>query len=527
LATTASDGMLFNSYEFVLLFVPLTLAGFYLFGRVDARLGIGWLVLASFAFYAYWKPIYLVLLLASIAFNYQVGRLIAGLREARDPRVKYALVAGVAVNVAALGYFKYANFLVETANAGFGSSLELAPIVLPLAISFYTFQQISFLIDTAHGDIRLPGFLNYCTCVAFFPHLIAGPIVLYREILPQFTAPTLLKFDHGNFATGLTFFVIGLFKKVLLADTVAQYASPVFAAAEQGIAPSLIESWGAALAYTLQLYFDFSGYCDMAIGLALMFNIRLPINFNSPYKAVSIIDFWRRWHVTLSRFLRDYLYVALGGNRRGEARRYVNIFLTMLIGGIWHGAGWTFVVWGALHAFYLVVNHFWRALRRHFGFADRQGAVGTWVARGVTLLAVIVGWVIFRAESLDSAWLMLRGMTGANGIVIPPDLFALFGQPTEILVPFGATIGPLPLFYGPPQGVWIAALGLVVLFAPNSQQLMGYVAPNDDEPGHTVLRPIVWPRWSLSRGWAVVAATAFIYTLTQMSDVSEFLYFQF
>lgn len=515
--------MLFNSYEFVLLFVPLTLAGFYLLGATNARTAILWLVFASFFFYGYWRPIYLLLLIASIAFNYLVGRLIARLREYQNARVKYVLIAGVAANVAALGYFKYANFLVDAVNDGLGSGLELAPIVLPLAISFYTFQQISFLIDTARGDIRLPGFLNYCACVTFFPHLIAGPIVLYREILPQFAAPALPKFDHDNFAAGLTFFVIGLFKKVVLADTVAEFSSPVFAAAEQGVAPSLIESWGAALAYTLQLYFDFSGYCDMAVGLALMLNIRLPINFNSPYKAVNIVDFWRRWHITLSRFLRDYIYIALGGNRRGDARRYANIFLTMLIGGLWHGAGWTFIAWGALHGLYLVVNHAWHAARPHLGLADRRSQAGTWLARATTLLAVIVGWVIFRSGSLDSAWLMLRGMTGANGIVLSPDLAAWLGADAASLQRFGIAIEPLGLFYGPPQAIWIAALIFIVLFAPNSQQLMGYVAPNDDAAPAAK----IWPRWSVSRGWAVVAATAFVYTLTQMSDVSEFLYFQF
>jgi alginate O-acetyltransferase complex protein AlgI len=519
--------MLFNSYEFVLLFVPLTLAGFYLLGGTSTRLAILWLASASFFFYAYWRPIYLLLLLASIAVNYLLGLRIAQLREKGDKRLKYMLIAGVAANVAALGYFKYANFFVDTVNASLGEGIELAPIVLPLAISFYTFQQISFLIDTARGDVQPPGFLHYATCVAFFPHLIAGPIVLYREILPQFAAPDLAKFNHDNFATGLTLFVIGLFKKVVVADTLATFASPVFAAAEEGIAPSLIESWGAALAYTFQLYFDFSGYCDMAIGLALMLNIRLPINFNSPYKAEGIIDFWRRWHITLSRFLRDYVYIALGGNRRGDGRRYANIFLTMLIGGLWHGAGWTFIAWGALHGFYLVVNHAWRALRRHLGFAERRTVAGVVLARAVTFLAVIVGWVIFRAASFQSAWLMLCGMTGANGIVISPEVATKLGVDAGTFGALGIMVEPLEMFYGAPQAIWIAVLMLVVLFAPNSQQLIGYVAPNDDEAPRSVLRARTWPLWSLSRGWAVVAASVFIYTLTQMSKVSEFLYFQF
>jgi alginate O-acetyltransferase complex protein AlgI len=512
--------MLFNSYEFILLFVPVALAGFYLFGSVRTRLGIAWLLLASLFFYAWWRPIYLFLLLASIGGNYLVGTAIARLREAGDARARLALFSGVAANIALLAYFKYANFLVDTANQVAGSSIDLTAIVLPLAISFYTFQQISFLVDTARGEVRLPPFLDYCTCVAFFPHLIAGPIVLYREILPQFAAARLTRFDHENVAAGLTFFVIGLFKKVVLADTLAQFASPVFAAAEAGAAPTLIESWGAALAYTLQLYFDFSGYSDMAIGLALMFNIRLPVNFNSPYKAASIIEFWRRWHITLSRFLRDYLYIALGGNRRGRRRRYVNIFVTMLLGGIWHGAGWTFFIWGALHGAYLVANHLWRAWRPP---AERRGIARRAAAWSLTMLAVIVGWVVFRAESPDSAWTMLLGMAGANGVALAPSMAEALGPAATLVEAAGVDIAPLPFFYGPEQALWTAILLLVALFAPNSQQIMGYAAPNDGSPRQTVARQ----RWSPSRGWAVAAACGFIYTLTQMSEVSEFLYFQF
>jgi alginate O-acetyltransferase complex protein AlgI len=512
--------MLFNSYEFVLLFVPLALAGFYLFGSIEVRLGMAWLLLGSLFFYAWWRPAYLLLLLASIGGNYLISHLIARLRDAGDPRARFAMYAGVAGNLGLLGYFKYANFLVDTANEGFGLNLELAPIVLPLAISFYTFQQISFLVDTARGEIKLPPFLHYCTCVAFFPHLIAGPIVLYREILPQFAAAGLTRINQENVAAGLTFFVIGLFKKVVIADTFAKFASPVFAAAAAGAAPTLIESWGAALAYTLQLYFDFSGYCDMAVGLALMFNVRLPVNFNSPYKAVSIIDFWRRWHITLSRFLRDYLYIALGGNRRGPRHRYVNIFATMLLGGLWHGAGWTFVLWGALHGAYLVINHLWRAWRPR---RREASTVGRLTARALTLLAVVVGWVVFRAESVDSAWTMLRGMAGANGIVLTPNMVEALPALGPLASMAGVPVHKLPLFYGPEQALWSAILLLVALFAANSQQIIGYVAPNDDTPHLTIARR----SWVPSRGWAVIAASTFVYTLTQMSKISEFLYYQF
>ena len=512
--------MLFNSYEFVLAFVPVTLAGFYLFGAFRVRLGIAWLLLASLFFYAWWRPVYLLLLIASIVGNYAIGYAVFRLREAGDARMRYALAGGVAANIALLGYFKYANFFIDAVDAATGAGITLAPIVLPLAISFYTFQQISFLVDTARGDIRLPGFLHYAACVSFFPHLIAGPIVLYREILPQFASSRLTTFDADKAAAGVMLFVIGLFKKVVIADTFATFATPVFTATAQGATPSLIECWGGALSYTLQLYFDFSGYCDMAIGLALLFNIRLPVNFNSPYKATSIIDFWRRWHITLSRFLRDYLYIGLGGNRRGPARRYVNLFVTMLLGGLWHGAGWTFVIWGALHGLYLVINHLWRAMRPanlHAGLLAQASA------RALTLLAIVVGWVVFRADSIGSAWVILRGMAGGNGIILPQSIADLLAPVAFVLNGLGIEADRLPLFHGPREASWIVALALVALFAPNSQQIMGYIAPNDDAP--RVTRRAM--QWSPSRSWAVVAASAFVYTLTQMSSISEFLYFQF
>jgi alginate O-acetyltransferase complex protein AlgI len=512
--------MLFNSYEFILLFVPVTFAGFYLLGALGGRVAVGWLCLASFFFYAYWHPSYVVLLTASVVLNFAAGRKLAELHRAADARTRPLLIAAVAGNLAALAYFKYTNFVVDNAAALVGIDFAIAAIVLPIGISFYTFQQIAYLVDAAHGRHGRGSFLDYCLFVSFFPQLIAGPIVHHGEVLRQFASPLVYRRDPTNIAAGITFFVIGLFKKVVIADTMAGFSTPVFVAAAQGAQPTLIESWGAAFAYTLQLYFDFSGYSDMAIGLGLLFNIRLPVNFNSPYKATSIVDFWRRWHVTLSRFLRDYLYVALGGNRRGPRRRYVNIFLTMLLGGIWHGAGWTFAVWGALHGAYLVINHFWRAWRpkrENAGFAARCLA---WTA---TFLAVVVGWVVFRAESLDSAWTMLRGMAGANGIVIAPNMAAALGPASSLVEAAGIPVASLPFFYGPDQALLTALLLLVVLSAPNSQQLMGYVAPNDDAPHLTKSRQ----RWVPGRAWAVVAAFAFVYTLTQMSEVSEFLYFQF
>ncbi|WP_309246667.1 MBOAT family O-acyltransferase [Ramlibacter montanisoli] len=284
-------------------------------------------------------------------------------------------------------------------------------MILPLGISFYTFTQIAFLVDTYQGKVTEFNFFRYALFVTWFPHLIAGPVLHHAEMMPQFARKAVCRIDWQNVAVGLSIFVLGLAKKVLLADSIAEFASPVFDGVKAGAQPMLFEAWVGALAYTLQLYLDFSAYSDMAIGLSLMFNVRLPLNFDSPYKATSIIDFWRRWHMTLSRFLRDYLYIPLGGGRAGNARRYANLMTTMVLGGLWHGAGWTFVVWGTLHGCYLLVNHAWRAFRRRHGWGE-GGRAAALAAGALTFLAVVVGWVFFRADSMASAVTMLQGMTG-------------------------------------------------------------------------------------------------------------------
>ena len=347
--------MLFNSYFFICIFLPITLIGFFFLGqRGHHRIAIGWLVGASLFFYGWWNPAYLVLILGSVFFNFSIGVLL-GNQEAVLSK-KGLLVVGIGANLAALGYFKYANFFVNNFNVVIGSSFHLDTIILPLAISFFTFQQISYLADAYKGEIREYNFLHYSLFVTFFPQLIAGPIVHHKEMLPQFLQDGVYRPEYKNVAIGITIFAIGLFKKVCLADGIAQYATPVFQAADAGVLVSFFEAWGGALAYTFQLYFDFSGYSDMAMGLAWMFGIQLPLNFNSPYKANNIIEFWGRWHMTLSRFFRDYLYIPLGGNKRGKIRQLWNLMITMLLAGLWHGAGWTFVLWGALHGIYLVVE---------------------------------------------------------------------------------------------------------------------------------------------------------------------------
>jgi len=350
--------MLFNSYQFIFLFLPITLLGFHLLGKEGYnRTAIAWLVGASLFFYGWWNPAYLALILFSIVFNYGVGVSLG--YAPNSPKKKSVLFLGVASNLGLLGYYKYANFFIENINVITGAEIVLDQIILPLAISFFTFQQIAYLVDVYRDKVKEHNFLHYCLFVTFFPQLIAGPIVHHKEMLPQFAQAITYRLRAKHLAVGFTIFVIGLFKKVVLADGIAVYATPVFEIAEFNVALTFFEAWGGALAYSFQLYFDFSGYSDMAIGIARMFGIRLPLNFNSPYKAISIIDFWRRWHLTLSRFFRDYVYIPLGGQRKGEIRRLVNLAITMLLGGLWHGAGWTFVFWGGLHGLFLVINHIW------------------------------------------------------------------------------------------------------------------------------------------------------------------------
>src|SRR3954469_4408259 len=418
-----SSLMLFNSTIFLFGFLPVTVLLFFVFGRYSVRLARLWLAAALLLFYAWWHPPYLGLLAISIIFNYGAGYLLQ-FRERFALSLlpaKLILILGLAFNLGFLGYFKYSAFLVENLNAVAGTDFVLRHVALPLAISFFTFQKIAYLVDSYLGKVKEKSFLNYVLFAAFFPQLIAGPIVHYSEIFPQFKRPETYRFQWANFSDGATLFLLGLAKKVVLADEFARYSDTAFNAAQAGALISLAPAWVGALSYTLQLYFDFSGYSDMAIGLAKMFNVELPLNFWSPYKAGSIMGFWRRWHMTLSRFLRDYVYIPLGGNRRGEIKRYRNLFLTMLVGGIWHGAGWTYVIWGALHGVALAVNHLWDAR-----IAPRTRPLLYLAAAHVLTLAVVIcGWVIFRSPSLHAAQQIFGGMAGRNGAYLPDQVLNL------------------------------------------------------------------------------------------------------
>jgi alginate O-acetyltransferase complex protein AlgI len=484
--------MLFSSYIFIFIFLPISLLIYHGLQRAGwQRCSILALTLLSFFFYGWWNPVYLLLLVPLTLANYVIARFIIFSRNSRPFVAKIGLIIGLAGNLCVLGYFKYANFFIDNINELFGLNLFLAQIVLPLGISFFTFQKITFLVDSYRGKIEHLNLLDFSLFVSFFPQFIAGPIVHHSEVLPQFNKAGSI--TGRNIALGVTIFTMGLAKKVLLADTAALYATPQFSAVVAGAVLSFLEAWSAALAYTMQLYFDFSGYSDMAIGAALLFGIRLPVNFNSPYKAVNIIDFWRRWHITLSRFLRDYLYIPMGGNRHGVSRRYINLLLTMLLGGLWHGANWTFVIWGGLHGLYLVINHAWHNINQH------QFSIPLPVGQLFTFMAVVVAWVFFRAADTETALSMLTSMMGLHDVTSVFDGNAWFIITTLLLV------------------AWLA---------PNTQEMTGYVGP-DGIYGAAAPETSIKVRWQSSLRWAMVTGCIFALSITSLSRISEFIYFQF
>lgn len=491
--------MLFNSYIFIFGFLPTTLFIFFSLTKFHlTKAAHLWLLIASLVFYSYWNIAYLPLLLISIVINYRVGRLICYAKPA-SKLAKILLGSGISFNIGLLIYYKYTDFFINSFNQLFHTNFALPQIILPLGISFYTFTQTAYLVDAYRGETKKYNFFVYSLFVTFFPHLIAGPILHHRQIIPQFYKLRNFVFSHENVALGLTWFVLGLFKKVMIADHLSLWVAPVF---DNANSVNFIEAWIGALNYTLQLYFDFSGYSDMAIGLGLMLNIRLPLNFNSPYKATSIINFWRRWHITLSDFLRDYLYIPLGGNRQGKIRRYINLLITMLLGGIWHGAGWTFLLWGGLHGVFLSINHWWRKL------GIPLPKLLAWL---LTFLAVMTSWVVFRAHSLPEAIALLQTMVGVKGIVLPGEAQSQL----SILTQFGVQLkGWQGLLYLPAIN-GSRPLSLAIIFGltfgvsclPNTQQITQRFKPT-------------W--W-----WATYVGVLASLCLLSLNRVSEFLYFQF
>ena len=399
--------MLFNSFEFILLFLPITfIVYFFLNKNKLIQLSKGWLVIASLFFYAFWKLEYLPLILISMVFNYSIGTTLSTNERLKINR-KAVLIMGITANLILLGYYKYYDFLIENINYVIKSDFSLFNVVLPLAISFFTFQQISYLVDSYYGTTKEYDFLNYALFVTFFPQLIAGPIVHHSEMMPQFANLRNKIINNKNISMGLMLFTLGLFKKVVIADNLSLIVHQGF---DVATSLTVLEAWITSLAYTFQLYFDFSGYTDMALGIGFLFNIQLPQNFDEPYKAQNIQDFWRRWHITLSRFLRNYIYIPLGGNKSGEFNTYRNLFLTFLIGGLWHGAAWTFVLWGALHGFALIIHRSWKKLN------IKMPVLIAWF---ITFNFVNLTWVFFRATSFESAIKVLKGMCGFGGFAVP------------------------------------------------------------------------------------------------------------
>src|SRR6195952_2036530 len=481
-----NGSMLFNSYPFIFVFLPIALAGYFWLGRSSNLAPVVWLALASLVFYSVSNWQFVGLLLASVAFNYFIGWLLIAKQLGSTTRFA-ALTVGVAGDLVVLGTFKYAGFFAANLNALLSTGI-VVNILLPVGISFYTFTQIAFLVDAWRGNVARYGLPHYALFVTYFPHLIAGPILHHKDMIPQFESARTKRADPHLILCGLIVFAIGLFKKTCLADGIQPLVAPAFGANY----PSFDQAWIGALAYTFQLYFDFSGYSDMAIGISLMFGIFLPLNFNSPYKATSIIDFWRRWHMTLSQFLRDYLYIPLGGNRHGRTLRYANLMITMLLGGLWHGAAWTFVVWGALHGAYLCINHAWS----HFGpgNVERMARPAKFAGFVLTFLSVVVAWVFFRADTMQTAVYVLARMA----------------DPTRL------ALGRVEIA----NLAFVACYAALAWFAPNTQAIMGY-----DHARRSVgdsLTPARLRPWFL---YATAAVLAF--GILGIQQHSEFIYFRF
>src|SRR6478752_3705948 len=478
--------MLFNSYPFIFLFLPIALIGYFTLARLNPLAPVVWLALASLVFYSVSNWQFVLLLVASIAFNYVIGLLLIS-KKLRPGWRFAALAIGVAGDLLTLGYFKYAGFLAANFNSIFSTGFTVN-VLLPVGISFYTFTQIAFLVDAYRGNVARYALPHYALFVTYFPHLIAGPILHHKDMIPQFERKETKRPDPHLILCGLIIFAIGLFKKTCLADSIQPLVSLAFGPS----APSFDQAWIGALAYTFQLYFDFSGYSDMAIGISLMFGIFLPLNFSSPYKATSIIDFWRRWHMTLSQFLRDYLYISLGGNRRGRVLRYVNLMITMLLGGLWHGAAWTFVAWDALHGAYLCINHAWS----NYGpkISPRLAPLANIAGLILTFLAVVIAWVFFRADNIDSAYYVLSKMA----------------DPTNI------AFGRGELAYS----AFIIFYAVLAWFAPNTQEIMGY-----DHERRLVGEKLA--AWRLRPLFLYATAAVLAFGILGIQQHSEFIYFRF
>lgn len=481
--------MLFNSYAFIFAFLPIVFfIYFYLNSKKLTQAGVAFLVFASLFFYSWWNIIYLPLILSSMLFNFVMGNYLS--KYTTTISKKSFLWFSILANLLLLGYFKYTDFFLINFNGIFNTHVPLPHIILPLGISFFTFTQIAYLVDCYKDKVKEYDFLRYALFVTYFPHLLAGPILHHSEMMPQFACIRNKVKNYKNIALGLFLFSIGLFKKVMIADTFAVWATAGF---DKAHLLNFFEAWMTSLSYTFQLYYDFSGYTDMAIGASLLFNIKLPINFNSPYKALDIQDFWRRWHMTLSRFLRDYIYIPLGGNRQGSARTYVNLLATFILGGIWHGAGWTFVFWGTLHGVALMIHRAWK----NFGFTMNK-----YLAWFLTFNFVNIAWIFFRAKEWRDAIDILKSMFDFSKIILPNIIFngKKLILDMETLVPHTKSIDLISIGF-----LMTCFIGTILW-------------KNSNE----IAQPI-----NLKSKNAILFAILFVLSTIMMINVSEFLYFNF
>lgn len=543
--------MLFNSYEFIFVFLPVTLAGFFLLGLRSRNLALAWIVATSLTFYAWWRPINVLIIAPSILINFVLARWLLRLTadKGRVVLARLVLLLGIAFNVAFLGYFKYVNFLATAANDLVGTNFVLTQVILPLGISFITFQKIAFLIDV-HGQ-RITSFSlrDYSLFVLFFPQLIAGPIVHYREMMPQFQQAR-CRWNNEDIAVGTSLFVFGLFKKVILADGISEHVSPIYEMSAAGFEITLLPAWIAAIGFTLQIYFDFSGYSDMALGLARFFGVRLPANFDSPLKATSIIDFWLRWHMTLTRFLTAYIYnpLVLWLTRRRMARHLPGLgsrapsigaffqllagptLLTMFVSGLWHGAGYLFILWGLLHGVYLSVNHAWRLFGpKTWANKDTYDRFMRPAGFVLTFLSVAIAMVLFRSANLVAAKEILQGLIGLNGISLPQHIYALLGRLSGLLQSLVSVSSDMSAHEFGLAVIWLGVSLVVALLLPHTLQLMARYEPAlGVKPAQAFRLPLLNRlRWTPTIPWAVAMSALVVATVMRLGGKSEFLYWQF
>jgi D-alanyl-lipoteichoic acid acyltransferase DltB (MBOAT superfamily) len=546
--------MLFNSFEFLFAFLPLTVIVFFVLGTKSRSWALGWLILASLGFYAWWRPLNVLIIAPSIVINYFAAQVLLrlGQKEDRKGAARTVLLLGVAFNIAFLGYFKYTDFFAGSINDVFGTNLVLLHIILPLGISFITFQKIAFLMDVHSGRVKSVTFRDYCLFVLFFPQLIAGPIVHYREMMPQFqNAPC--RFDKENVAVGLTLLCFGLFKKVVLADSIAPFVTPIYEQAAADGGTTLLFAWIAAFGFTLQLYFDFSGYSDMALGLARFFGVKLPQNFDSPLKATSIADFWARWHMTLTRFLTGYLYnpLVLWLTRRRASKGLPGLvagkatvgafaslivfpmLLTMFLSGVWHGAGYTFIIFGLLHGVYLTINHAWRQfgsrLWRDRATHDRWMNPIGWM---LVFIGVMVANVFFRSPTVATALDILKGMVGLHGLALPQAIYEGLGPVAGMLQSIGVKVMAPGLWSQRDfmlMMAWIVGLALIAYGFPNTLQILARYEPalgvKPPAAGAPLLQRAL--AWTTSLPWAVAVSVLALVGVLKLGGPSAFLYWQF